>query len=54
MATRDFANAAALFLETIATFTSYELMDYKRFVTYCVLCCVVSLKRPELHEKVTQ
>ena len=30
MAIRDFKKAANLFLDTISTFTSYELMDYSR------------------------
>ena len=42
-----------MFLDTIATFTSYELMDYPKFVTYTVLCSVIALERPKLREKVT-
>ena len=30
MAIRDFKKAASLFLDTISTFTSYELMDYNK------------------------
>lgn len=52
MSIRDFKSAAELFLETVATFTSYELMDYQKFVTYTVLCCLVALERPKLREKV--
>lgn len=52
MSIRDFKSAAALFLDTIATFTSYELMEYQQFVTYTVLCCLIALERPELREKV--
>ncbi|CAH1782472.1 unnamed protein product, partial [Owenia fusiformis] len=52
MAIRDFKTAANLFLDTVATFTSYELMDYKDFVTYTVLCSVIALERPKLREKV--
>ncbi|CAF1627730.1 unnamed protein product, partial [Didymodactylos carnosus] len=40
------------FLDTVATFTSYELMDYQTFVTYTVICSVVALERPKLREKV--
>ena len=36
MAVRDFERAAKLYLETISTFTSYELMDYTQFVKYTV------------------
>ena len=32
IAVRDFGKAAKLFLETVSTFTSYELMDYTEFV----------------------
>jgi len=52
MSIRDFKSAAELFLETVATFTSYELMDYQKFVTYTVLCSLVALERPKLREKV--
>ena len=38
MSIRDFLKAANLFLETISTFTSYELMDYDLFVKYAVYC----------------
>merc|ERR1711894_659725 len=31
MSIRDFKTAAKLFLDTVATFTSYELMDYQTF-----------------------
>ena len=53
MSIRQFKEAATLFLDTIATFTSYELMDYPKFVTYTVLCSVIALERPKLREKVT-
>lgn len=53
MAVRDFKTAATLFLDTVATFTSYELMDYKQFVTYTVFCSMIALERPTLRKKVT-
>ena len=49
---RDFATAASLFLETVATFTSYELMDYSTFVVYTIFCTMVALPRPDLRKKV--
>ncbi|CAF0753671.1 unnamed protein product [Didymodactylos carnosus] len=52
MSIRDFKTAAELFLDTVATFTSYELMDYQTFVTYTVICSLVALERPKLREKV--
>ena len=50
---RDFKNAAENFLESISTFTSYELMDYKNFVIYTVLTSMIALPRTELREKVS-
>ncbi|KAG0722402.1 26S proteasome non-ATPase regulatory subunit 6 [Chionoecetes opilio] len=54
MAVRDFKKAATLFLDTISTFTSYELMDYTRFVGYTVLVCMISLPRNDLRTKVVK
>ncbi|KAF8764895.1 26S proteasome non-ATPase regulatory subunit 6-like [Argiope bruennichi] len=54
MAIRDFKNAAVFFLDTVSTFTSYELMDYKTFVTYTVICSMISLPRVDLREKVVK
>ena len=53
MSIRDFKKAANLFLDTVATFTSYELMDYPAFVTYTVICSMIALERPDLREKVS-
>lgn len=50
--TRDFKTAAENFLESISTFTSYELMKYVKFVEYTVLVSLISLKRSELGDKV--
>ncbi|XP_018323910.1 26S proteasome non-ATPase regulatory subunit 6 [Agrilus planipennis] len=52
MAVRDFKTAANMFLDTISTFTSYELMDYKSFVRYTVYVSMISLPRYELRDKV--
>lgn len=52
MSVRDFKTAAKLFLDTVATFTSYELMDYPTFVTYTVLCSMIALDRTDLRKKV--
>ncbi|KAL3853217.1 hypothetical protein ACJMK2_016774 [Sinanodonta woodiana] len=54
MSIRDFKKAATLFLDTVATFTSYELMHYKTFVTYTVICSMIALDRPQLREKVVK
>jgi len=52
MASRDFASATKLFLESLSTFTSHELMTYPEFIFYTCVCSVVALKRTELKEKV--
>lgn len=53
MSIRDFKKAADNFLESISTFTSYELMDYQVFVSYTVLTSMIALKRTDLREKVS-
>ena len=52
MACRNFAGATKLFLESLSTFTTYELMTYPEFIFYTIVCSMVSLKRVELKEKV--
>jgi len=52
LTTRDFKSAANNFLESISTFTSYELMTYKKLVEYTILTSIVSLKRADLGKKV--
>ena len=54
IAIRDFKTASNLFLETVSTFTSYELMDYKTFVRYTVYVCMLALERTQLREKVVK
>jgi 26S proteasome regulatory subunit N7 len=49
---RDFKTAAKQFLDTVATFTSYELMDYNQFVVYTIFSAILALTRPELRDKV--
>lgn len=49
---RDFKSAASNFLDSISTFTSYELMDYRTFVTYTVLASMIALERVDLRTKV--
>jgi 26S proteasome regulatory subunit N7 len=49
---RNFREAASLFLETVSTFTSTELMSYTSFVGLTVLICVIALERTELQDKV--
>ncbi|KAG0378118.1 26S proteasome non-ATPase regulatory subunit 6 [Mortierella sp. AD032] len=52
MTIRNFKGAADLFIATLSTFTSTELMEYKEFVTYAVLSSVLALKRVDIKNKV--
>jgi len=52
MSVRDFALSAKLFLDAISTFTSYELMDYVKFVEYTVWISILALDRSALHKEV--
>lgn len=54
VAVRDFKAAANFFLDTVSTFTSYELMDYPTFVRYTVYVAMISLPRNELRDKVVK
>jgi len=50
---RKFSEAATLFLEGLATFTSYELCTYNHFIFYAILMSAVSIDRVNLKKKVT-
>lgn len=52
MATREFKKAALLFLDSIATFTTYELFPYNTFIFYAVITSITSLDRVTLRSKV--
>ena len=52
MSIRDFSGAAALFLEAVPTFGSYELLSYEQLVFYTITTCVLALERPDLRSKV--
>lgn len=52
MTIRDFKTSATRFLESVSTFTSYELMEYKKFVVYTVIVSMIALERTELRQKV--
>jgi len=51
---RDFKKAAEMFLGAISTFTSYELMDYDKFIKLAVITSMLALPRPTLREKICQ
>ncbi|KAJ8752014.1 hypothetical protein K2173_001040 [Erythroxylum novogranatense] len=52
MSTRNFKKAANLFLDSISTFTTYELLPYDTFIFYTVLTSIISLDRVLLKQKV--
>ncbi|GJQ67085.1 putative proteasome-mediated ubiquitin-dependent protein catabolic process [Trypoxylus dichotomus] len=52
IAIRDFKTACNLFLDTVSTFTSYELMDYTTFVRYTVYLAGIALPRNQLKDKI--
>ncbi|RUS14118.1 hypothetical protein BC937DRAFT_94324 [Endogone sp. FLAS-F59071] len=52
MSIRDFKAATNLFLDTLSTFTSTELMEYREFVKYAVLVSLISLKRVDIKKRV--
>ena len=52
LALRDFKSAADFLLDSIATFTSHELFDYKTCVFYAVVSAMVALDRVELKKRV--
>lgn len=52
MSTRNFKTAASLFLDSISTFTTYELFPYDTFIFYTVLTSIISLDRVSLKQKV--
>lgn len=45
--------AADYCLDAVATFTSYELMNYKDFIEYAVILSMEALHRPDLRDKVS-
>jgi 26S proteasome regulatory subunit N7 len=53
-AQRKFSEASELFLSTVATFTCYEIMTYRRFVELTVIMAMCSLKRSDLRDKVSK
>ncbi|KAI3973784.1 hypothetical protein MKW92_023226 [Papaver armeniacum] len=52
MSMRNFKKAADLFLDSISTFTTNELLSYDTFIFYTVLTSIISLDRVSLKQKV--
>ncbi|KAG5892682.1 hypothetical protein JTB14_004879 [Gonioctena quinquepunctata] len=50
----DRRNRLKVYQDTVSTFTSYELMDYKAFVRYTVYTSIISLPRNQLRDKVVK
>merc|ERR1711937_386589 len=51
MNSRNWKEAATLFLNVMPTFTASELIEFKDFVFYTVILTMVALDRPTLREK---
>lgn len=51
-ASRDFAGAATLLLDSVATFTAHEVMSYTQFINYTVLTSLKALERVPLKRRV--
>lgn len=49
---RNFKKAASLFLDSISTFTTYEIFPYETFIFYTVLTSIITLDRVSLKQKV--
>jgi 26S proteasome regulatory subunit N7 len=52
MIIRNFKTASDLFLESVSTFSSTELMPYNTFIFYTILVAMISLDRPDIKKKV--
>lgn len=52
MATRNFADAARLLIDSLATFTSTELCTYEQVAQYAIVCGLLSLDRVNLKAKI--
>ena len=52
MLVRDFKRAADLFIDSVATFTCSELLEYKNFVFYTVVTSAVSQERPVIKKHI--
>lgn len=53
MSIRDFKKSAECFFDTMATFTSTELMDYRTFCKYAIISCLLAQDRVDVKKQVT-
>lgn len=51
---RQFKEASNMLLDTLATFTSTEMLEYKEFVRYAILTAALILSRPDFKKKVLE
>lgn len=54
IATRQFDKAATLLLDSVSTFTCYEMFSYNQFVFYLVVVALLALDRKTLRSKVVE
>ena len=52
MSNRNFKKAVNMFLDSISTFTTYELFPYDIFIFYTVVTSIISLDRVSMKQKV--
>lgn len=52
ISTRRLQKAAQHFLDTLATFSAVELLDYETYIYYTILSSVFAFDRVTLHKKV--
>ena len=52
MQARRFGKASALFIQTLSTFSSFEIFDFEQYIFYTVISAMLSLDRVSLKEKV--
>merc|ERR1712146_570682 len=49
---RDFKKASSMFLESLATFTCFELHQFPQYVFLTVISSILSLDRPSFKSKI--
>jgi 26S proteasome regulatory subunit N7 len=52
MQARRFNKSATLFIQTLSTFSSFEIFDFEQYVFYTAVSAIISLDRVSLKEKI--
>lgn len=52
MQARRFSKSANLLIQTLATFSSFEIFDFEQYIFYTVISAIISLDRVALKEKI--